>query len=201
MGWKEGGIVQSGHTCCKKGIGFWCHKHRVELLCFALRRKAFMVHPTWFTRFISQCMQWSCDNNRLFAPTLNMAPRISIVRGSVTNVKHKNATGWSGQGDPIFNVLLKNESLNLQRGNRGGVRGVACQQNSSNLPITKNQSTKKRRCHPYNMVRHVVCDYTFLIGSKSLCGTSYSTCAAFWYVWPIQRQGGWVTGSVINVFV
>lgn len=96
-----------------------------------------MVHPTWFTRFIPQCMQWSCDNNRFFAPTLNMAPRISIVRGSVTNVKHKNATGWSGQGDPIFNVLLKNESLNLQRGNRGGVRGVACQQNSSNLPITK----------------------------------------------------------------
>ena len=27
--------------------------------------------------------------------------------------------------------------------------------------------------------RHVVYDCIFLIGSKSLCGTSYSTCAAF----------------------
>jgi hypothetical protein len=36
-----------------------------------------------------------------------------------------------------FNVLLKAEIPNPPRGNRGGVRGVACQQNSSNLPITK----------------------------------------------------------------
>jgi hypothetical protein len=36
-----------------------------------------------------------------------------------------------------FNVLLKAEIPNSPRGNRGGGRGVACQQNSSNLPITK----------------------------------------------------------------
>jgi len=180
MGWKEGGIVQSGQICCKKGIGFWCHKHREELLCFTLRRKASMVHPTWFTRLISQCMQWSCDNNRFFAPTLNMAPRISIVRGSANpSSSMKIQEGGAEAVFHAFNVLLNGEIPNPPRGNRGGVRGVACQQNSSNLPITKNQSTKKRRCHPYNMVRHVVCDYTFLIGSKSLCGTSYSTCAAF----------------------
>ena len=138
MGWKEGGIVQSGQICCKKGIGFWCHKHREELLCFTLRRKASMVHPTWFTRLISQCMQWSCDNNRFFAPTLNMAPRISIVRGS-GNPSSSMKIQESGAEAVFhaFNVLLKAEILNSPRGNRGGVRGVACQQNSSNLPITK----------------------------------------------------------------
>ena len=83
-------------------------------------------------------MQWSCDNNRFFAPTLNMAPRISIVRGSANpSSSMKIQEGGAEAVFHAFNVLLKAEILNPPRGNRGGVRGVASQQNSSNLPITK----------------------------------------------------------------
>ena len=49
----------------------------------------------------------SCYNNRLFAPILNMAPRISIVRGSVTYLGYANTPGWCGEGVTFFNVLLK----------------------------------------------------------------------------------------------
>ena len=38
---------------------------------------------------------------------LNMAPRISIVRGSVTYLGYVNTPGWSGDGVTFFNVLLK----------------------------------------------------------------------------------------------
>lgn len=61
-----------------------------------------------------------------------MAPRISIVRGSVTYLGYANTPGWSGDGVTFFNVLLK-EWVTIP------ATGQSCCEstNSSILPITK----------------------------------------------------------------
>jgi len=119
MGWREGGIVETGEipwkVTGKRGVKAIFNEdasiHPVTSVVVWTKIRYKDWRPSRvevpYCSYNKRRQKRSCYNNRLFAPTVNMAPRISIVRGSVTNAKYANTTGWSGDGVTFFNVLLK----------------------------------------------------------------------------------------------